>query len=356
MTKLTLNKNDNEFFVAICKDSFHSFLVFGVRDNTTKINRILARIGKFCDMNNPDTYFLNAGLNFLFNETNAQLVSEMVLTENNNQKLISSVSTISYKAYTINIENYCSFLEMLAKSKRFTEKDRLSAYQVIAEDDASLTFKFERIKDGTKDRAISLKTDVDEQVGANNISLGNSCRHTALSLLELGFGSRFYDVDIISNYSDFAKPFPYQTKLSRAFFIEKEWRNYVANKLGDDLLIFPLPPNPLLGNANDPSYLILKKIFKQLHAVSNRHLDNEVTYKKFYLIKTLYETVDSLKNKPLEEAFVAIDKWASDHAGLIDQKRSFTFFSTTGTRDMVDSLLQMKEKLLSVKKNVSDIR
>lgn len=349
---LTLNKDENEFFVAICKQGFHSFLVFGARDKTTKVNRVLARIGKVCDRDNPDTSVLNAGFNFLFSEANARLESEMVISESNNQALISSESTISYKAYSINIEHYRSFLEMLTKSNRFTDDDSLCAYQVTAEDDASLTFEFERITSSAMDRGVSLKVDVDEHLGTKNVRMGNSCRHTALSLLELGFGSRFYDVDMISNYSNFTRPFPYQTKFSRIFFMENERRKYVANKMGDDLLLFPLPPSPFKSDVNEQSHLILKKIFKQLHAVTSKHLDNDVTYKKFYLIKTLYQTVDALKDKPIEETFDAIDKWALDHAGLIDQKRSFTFFSTTGTRDMVNSFHHMREKLVSAKQNV----
>ena len=334
MPKLIVSKNC-EFFVAICKKREHSFVIFGVHDKEANKNHILCGVGKYFLMGEDASSMMSAncsnGLSFLFDEERGELYTEFYSKDGKicNQFRREEID-ISYSAYRISLENYLEFIFLLNHSKRFNSKQTLRGYDLDKSEGPNLEFEFykfvTRDKPLSEENAEKLKK-IDGS--ARSVSMGNSCRHTALMLVEMVIKEKQISV-VIMQWS-------FQTI-----------HVLLHERIRKELIYFPVPPPRQPAKKEEmPQHRVMVRLYRQLQTLSSKFLDNEVTYEKFYALRALYDQLDSRKDRSIFEVFEHIHAWDSQNASLIDTKRGFPFFFTTATRDMLNEFNEMESVLLT---------
>ena len=381
-----ISSGDNdELFIAICKDRLHSFIIVGTQNKDG--NHILCAGGKYCILKSSGCMIKNTilklkhSLAFLFHVLPGKLRQEDFYTENED-------TLITYKAYTFSEKQYEHFLESLSHCEK--KSDYLGAYKKQAggysysplvtydlclglpDDNTQLEknklyiehkgglFKYtvihpsgEIITDSITQGELSCEIDaplnidkispllpdilkitskrghteksttLDRSIGT--VSVDNSCRHTAIKLLKCGLDAKFSKKDDIS--SCFLESLPFTT-------------NIHERKLQGPLWILPVPPRK--QDLTPDAYQVLSKIYKQLENIPKHYTKNKTTDKKFQQLKKLYLDLDTRKVYSVEEFFKCIKEWEENNRGLIDTQRGFHLFKTTKTRKTINDLLELE--------------
>ncbi len=177
-----------------------------------------------------------------------------------------------------------------------------------------------------------------EMQSFHNLSLGNTCRHSGVRLLDilLGGDSEAYQQSVSNS---FLKSMPCRTTLSSGGYI------------GGPLYILPHPPTAYDQLAPDQQQ-ILYKLYHRMEGISNGHHDKPSTRAKFELLNKLYQgLVEDQEPSSLNFLQTIVVYRSGDLVNnFINQHRGWhwPFFHQTRTAEMFDTferqLAQIEDK------------
>jgi hypothetical protein len=314
---------DAELYVAICsiipksffkKLKIHSFIMVGVRHKKSG-NPIFCGVGKI-----------------VFNNKKIILWDELRhwLTKPKEKEF-------SYKAFSINLEQYHQFLMLLGECAPLApylgayipchniQTDLLDwSYQKLEKEETQYELsndpKLEKMKSRTKE-----------------MSLSNTCRHTAIELLNIILNPGQKNQDISSLWF---KKLPFTGRVREG-------------KMCGSLFILPSPPS--IDGLSKQQYKALSIMYAQLEQIPKKYKDKADTWRKFKNLKNLYVKASKKigshrEQEDLTRLLNIINHWETKNHNknqkLVDQhRRRFFIFGKTATRKMLDKIKKIKPKI-----------
>lgn len=301
----------SEFFMAICKteDDVHSFVVAGVRDLSTGVNHVLCAVGKQLEKRETIPQFV---FNAIFSNVKSQIKHESIAYDEDD------ITNISYKAFSITEENYHQFIQKLSQHPHVSRRVKFH----------------KKTPDGYVQETItkSDRVPVSYDTSFSNISIKNTCRKSAINLLDsvVKHGSKTQNI-----HTSFLKGFPGKAKLGKG-------------QLFGRMFILPVPPRPT--DISKENYHVLSRVYQQLENVCKGDINDNDTYKKYLSLKDLYNGINQQKTKDIDDVFHAINIWEANERNTIDTHRGFGrllrswgFYPVTSTRKMMMDLRSYKQ-------------
>ncbi|HHF7365497.1 TPA: hypothetical protein ACPSKY_000593 [Legionella bozemanae] len=310
-----------EFFMAVCGYKNHSYMIIGVKDSETQEQFVIGMFGR------------RGGLmgTYLTNERMPQ----------------RSQSLIGIQAFTISETQYKNLIQFLADLKK-NYKSNAAVFAVPStwlnrgdpsEQNEAVRFtwlnymansKTNRIEDLDLDGSASYDS---EQI-RQGVSLDNNCRTAAKHITQVTMSA-----ESLPNVSSFfLRSLPFKAHLSNG-------------KISDKLFIYPPPPPMQKKSENMVEWKILNRIYNRLDKIAKTSSkDMEESYKKFELLKTLYQQqYDKLTGGKhnLQDLMYDIKQYIEQEANaeIIDTPRNSFFHFKTSTRKMFEQI--QKENPLS---------
>ncbi|MDP3705513.1 MAG: hypothetical protein Q8R24_06345 [Legionellaceae bacterium] len=282
--------SQSDFFVAICKreKGSHSFIMLGVMQDGKP--KILARIGKLPEFNQTAT-------NAVAIKFATQAIFSYAKSELKNEK-INLDFPINYSAYSIKYDTYLNFVELLSK---VDSVGQIACYQPKTDDSPRddsrkirMSFKDVEKSPGDKTQEIQRISDNTQQ-----ITTSNTCRHTAIELLEYVLG-----ISKVSN------------NISRLFFRDLPVpATFIKGDLQETYFYLPPIPPEQSKFTNVKQFAVLATLYERMEQLQKKAPYDPRTIRKFELLKTLYSQQETifLGNKPesqlFSEALDAIQTW-----------------------------------------------
>lgn len=363
---MTINTDSNinnkpNFYMALCKKSLHSYLIIGKNDGNG--NTVLMRIGKsfwyqgVIDLLLLPYKMLMGGLSFLRQE-----------------RLSFQYETFEYKAFDISFEQLTDFYRIIAQiqiDQRNNKSDQDLACKYIINQAINSKFNFsqkeceQQLKLGrlpdisfgryvSKNKALNsifkIRAKIPEinpdgsiyfrqtslnsklyfnaenqwpksrldttknNFGTTTNSSCNSCRHTALKLLETFLGPAH------SISSRCTKSPGYKTK----FHIDKFNNNHLSS-----FFCFPPPPD-CFKDLDKKTNKVLNQIFKRLEEIPRINEDHPHTKNKFYKLKEVYLNLANKHKLNILDYMLEIEKTSGE---MLFKPRTSNFFSRLVKRE-----------------------
>jgi hypothetical protein len=330
---LDITKN-SEFFIALCQYGPHSYVALGAK--TKDKTQLLASFGKIASerTSNLCTSLCTA----VFNKVPATILNEPVTKHLKPNGFISnpSESNVTYKAYDISYQNYIEFLlymKQLSVAQRAQNQyaDILEAYIPITKTDKKVTFEWRSVESLNVENQIKKPHDKDTIIEptrnskALNLSLvSNTCRHSAIHFTQQARNNKHMGQGVSSA---FFKKLPLKATFTNG---EVSKQHY--------FYILPLPPSSYSDLSKEQEH-ILKKLYKRLDRLLQKHQNNPLTAEKFEQLKTLYNSITPKQTTAIWQVIDAVETWEKDNKTLISSHRSsFCFhFGKTATESMFKS-------------------
>ncbi|MCW8407841.1 hypothetical protein OQJ13_02515 [Legionella sp. PATHC035] len=337
---LKINKKTDHFFISISKQQgVHSFLMLGTYDpQGHKIQRLLSRVGKGHNLTKPNFLTnMQCICNGLFFSNPASLRDEWIYREK------IGLHPISYQAYDITYEQYIEFVRILESLQ--TDENKFACYKPVgtagpveSEQEGQCAEKPIENQDKiklrfTEDKVFPSRDVRQIQESVSELDLGNTCRHSAIKLVEevqhAPVGS------LVS--SSFFRELPYQTILE-------------YGKPSQDIPFYVLPPPPaafVLGDEGDGAKeMILGKLYSRMEALPCLEPDSEDTQIKFSKLKELYlDLVGPKKDLTLDLLIENIQDWKVKNKPQLEVLRKTYFWDylpfvkrTSSTMKLLDEI------------------
>ena len=303
----------SEFFIALGKTGIHSFVMLGVMQAGEP--KLLARVGKTILVDKDPCKVIAKAL---FGHTDSEL-------ENESLKLWDN---ISYAAYAINYAHYQQFIKLTSLAQG---SKGLKCYQTVREDDDTYVMSYDLLAQPELANASEREQAIVQRT--KNLHLTNTCRNTAIDLVEYTQGTQ-----LSGNVSHtFFRDLP----LSAVFNSGKPDRHFY---------VLPLPP--AAHEADQEKMVILTKIYKRMEQLLQKDPYGQNTIEKFKALKMLYQQQAGVPNGNIVEALASIKQWKADHKAVISQLRDQSFFgklfvsqsSTSAMADDIESSLANGKK------------
>ncbi|WP_133126849.1 hypothetical protein [Legionella nagasakiensis] len=309
-TERIVNKEQDEFFIALAKKGVHTFVMLGVMQEGRPV--LLARVGKFVIDDNQSCCRLGGKL--LFTGAKAELQPESLRLGGD----------ISYGAYVISYRQYLQFTKLMSMAQG---SQSIRCYLPEREDDTTAVLTLKEIK---KSESSDENTEQERKIIArtHHTQLSNTCRHTAIDLIEYTQGIR----TLTTNVSRlFFQSLPLQTKFSYG----------VAQ---DHFYVFPLPPEAY--HAEKEKRVILTKIYRRMENLLKKDPYGDNTIAKFSALKRLYVQQAGIPMDDVEQALDSIRQWKATSQPVIEHLRAQSFFgklfvSVSSTKVMADEIESM---------------
>ena len=111
---ITINKDNAHFFIAICEQEKHSFLMLGLYDQH-RVTQMLCRVGKVFNVNYEENEYGEEGCFQTTKRLSAAVFSAApsIIEDEGIDRMYKGEKSISYQAYTINYQQYIEFVRML---------------------------------------------------------------------------------------------------------------------------------------------------------------------------------------------------------------------------------------------------
>jgi len=306
---ITINKKTDHFFISICKIHAHSFLMLGVYDKN-RVSHLLCRIGKWgYSKKDPkkSEYSFTVGylFNLLFFSVRAKLTDEGVFRER------ESPNPINYQAYDITYEQY---LEFIQKLEGLQETDNIfRCYQPIEENGDEVTLIFARL--------CSSHTNLDKlKSTSDNLCIGNTCRHTAIAVIE---EVEHAPISAVSSL------------VSKTYFIDLPYKTQLAYGMPTfdiPFYVLPAPPAAFPG-LSEMERRVAKKLYKRMEHMLLLDPDSLQTQNKFASLKNLYtKIVRPQKKVTLEELLLSVQSWKEENQSTLSVLRKTYLWDRFFTR------------------------
>lgn len=299
----------SELFMAICQVSVHSFIIVGVQDKITGENHVLFSLGQvYTDSGKLCSDIFRT----LFTSMGGALGEEVFVYKRFSHDL-------SYKSFTLTQEQYSEFLSFVTPYRNKSIERRPHAFVLDCDPEKSkmISYRYTELSDQKEEPDVKSSP-------YSNITISNTCRHSAIRLLSRVFESITERAQDLSSF--FLSKFSYKTQIQNG-------------KFKGHIYILPVPPNP--KELSKTQYEVLFILYRRLEKIPKDAHDDPITIDKFNQLKILYQSLNSSKkNQSIKSLFTEIVKWEDVNKDLIDKKRDFTLFPTA-TRDMVDEIKRM---------------
>jgi hypothetical protein len=307
----------SEFFIALCKNEVHSFLVAGVKNEEHLT--ILVAVGKqalsslfAATVINPNPYIAAALRNEPF-----------MLKEAYQLNMDSQKNSIRYKAYSIRYEEYLHLLASLKDISLMQNRLPIMAYCPTAQNPMLLhwqsTHNWVNGHDAPDDSS-SL-----QHSGFERISLDNTCRHSALKLMAQSIEVKPQDLHLSSFFLQ--KP-PLKTQFSGRTVDQSQY----------PFCILPPPPS-LLHNQSEEKSRILKRLYRRLEQLLADTQKKPAVLHQFNELKDLYLQLTSEHLISLPDVVHLLDNWEAGHQELISPANRHCFFhKKSGNEQMFDRI------------------
>jgi hypothetical protein len=277
---------NSEFFIAMGKEDQHSFLMLGVRDNNTPPTaRILASVAKRWDVEPVQTL----GRALKGDGALARIANELTGDPTDED----DVSEITYEAYTITLkqlEEFLAFIKEVEKKQLENPKikhavdllegkhDTYKGICCFLPNKTGTTFKYGKLSEYTPPALLDEETQkkvIDIAAQGEHITAGNTCRTSALNIIELVLG--------------------FKTTISKYFNIAPK---YSLTLLGGQpkaemLYIVPPPPQKCEHYKKLPpkQQQALELMYQRLKQIPQKDPGNKITRDKFDCLKGIYNKV-----------------------------------------------------------------
>ena len=311
---ITINKDTDHFFLAICKKDVHSFLMLGLYDQN-QVSHLLCRVGKVFDHDNEeedDCFTANKRLaHFIFSSTNGIINDERTYRNNKGE------TPISYQAYDISYQQYKEFIQLLEGLQ--TDRNKFKCYKPIKEEGSQVSLKL------TSDLVFQQRKEMDDLINnTSQLGLGNTCRHTAIRLAEEVHHAPTSSLVSSSYFRDL----PYTTQLD--FGVPSA-----------DIPFYVLPVSPTAYPSLDENKRgILFKLYSRMEHMLLIDPHSEQTKIKFQSLKDLYNQIAGpQKDLSLDELLFSIQTWKQAHKDNLNVLRVTYFWDSLITRQSATSKL-----------------
>ncbi len=312
---ILINKDKDQFFIAICKQGAHSFLMLGVYDQN-QVTHLLCRVGKFFDLpresRNSRCYTTSSLIiNALFSSAKAKIKDEKLSREAKGEV------PISYQAYDLSYQHYLEFIQLLEGLQ--TDDNKYKCYKPVAENQSEVYLKL------TRDLIFTPRTDLGEIIAdTSEVRLNNTCRHTAIKLVE---EAQHVPVSPLIS-SNFFSDLPYQTRLD-------------YGKPSADVPFYVLPPSPAAyPDLSEEKRSAVTKLYTRMEHLLLIDPYSVHTQNKFRSLKDLYtEIAGPQKDLTLDQLLFSIQSWKEANKSTLNVLRQKYFWDYFFTRESATSQL-----------------
>lgn len=320
MEPLVLSKKQ-DYFISLGKQGAHSFMMLGVilSDGSPKL---LARVGKWI--------------------LEPTLITPKILGQGVVAKLCDEPTTrksgtvipISYQAYAINYEQAEGFLgliaeidkelmndkEIKARTIATTNRKDLSDEQIIIHEAVhsyaptkiegeKVTFEWSRLTTCKLQTTLSMQQKKELSDGAQRVQIHNTCRTTALNLVEAILG--------------------FATNISKYFFVSPSYQTVLKAGSPDKNTFYILPPPPSVykESLSKIQNETLNKLYQRLEAIPTLHASSTKTRKKFDALKQIYNDIAGANQLSANQLLGKILEHESAKKDNLFKQREPNFFS-----------------------------
>ncbi|MGQ3888123.1 hypothetical protein ACQUW5_03700 [Legionella sp. CNM-1927-20] len=343
LAELILNKDD-EYFLAIAKQGYHSFLMLGVIQNN--VPKLLARVGKTNDIDPDIKHHFKFLSKNLTSGTLARLADEGI-TRRGYKK-----DSIAYQAYSIDFEQMKEFLALIAyieerqlaneeiktalkktyKTALKVDREVIQAYVPIKENVSGtlnatpnqIVFELKKLREYDSPTAgylQDLKQTNRIVQEMKQINVSHTCRHSAVDILEA----------ILH----------YKTDTSKQFFIPLSYRTRLKGGVPDKESFYILPPPPAIyKNLTNYQIKALNKLYERLKKIPKLHSSDPRTRMKFDELKTLYKTIAGTSRISAPGLLLEIVKFENNKKDILFKQRSNHFISFFTPHSATEKALQ----------------
>lgn len=308
---ISINNETDHFFISICKMNQHSFIMLGVYNNF-QVSHLLCRVGKIFDLPNQtgiikkclESYGALGGA--IFASSKAKILDEGISRKRKGQ------IPVSYQAYDISYEQYCEFIHYLESIQ--TENNQFQCFKPFVQDGNVVHFS------QTSARVFPTSVHWRElQTEINEISTSNTCRHSAIKLIEAV--TKTPVSSLVSPY--FFINLPYKTQL-----------DYGKPSKNMPFYVLPSPPPPIHPGFNKEKRLIAKKLYQRMERLPLLEPNSSMTGQKFDSLKSLYlQIIGPQKKQSINELLLGIQKWKEKNRPCLQTLRRTYFWDSFITRE-----------------------
>lgn len=306
---LSINIKTEKFFIAIGKENSHTFIMFGVYDQNY-VKHLLCRVGKDVDEPvDPNAYQCMVKCsrlkNVFFSKLKSKLRNERTVRTN------SENNPISYQAYDTTYDNYQEFIQLLEALQ--TTENTFSCFKPSKEEGDVVEF----IK--TSIPVCIDRTDLGAlRKNISEFSIDNTCRHTAINLVEE------------------VQKTPVSSMVSSSFFLDLPNRTKLT--YGNPSAVIPfyvLPLSPVSFQDLDvEKKRIIEKLYHRMERLVLLEPDSEQTMDKFNSLKNLYlQLVGEQKQLSLNELLFNIQSWKEQNKAVLSTLRKTYFWDAFFIRE-----------------------
>jgi hypothetical protein len=322
---ITINTETDRLFVAICKKYGHSYVMLGTYDKDS-VQHVLCKLGKYFNVDAESEVGscfsgVIALIRALFSSTEANLLDEGISTNRHGRALALGHHPISYQAYDITYEQYLEFIQTLESLQ--TEKEKFVCYKPYEKNGNKVLLRpSSELLGGSKKNGDQLLAHV------GHLSIGNTCRHTAIKLVEQAQNAPISE----SVSTCFLNELPYQTHLD-------------FGKPSADIPFYVLPASPAAYlHFNEKHKQVLGKLYQRMETLLFIDIGSKITQNKFQSIKKLYlQLVGSQKSLSLGELLHSIVNWKQENKSILMNLRQTYLWDAFFTRN--SATMQMVEEL-----------
>ncbi|KTC83200.1 hypothetical protein [Legionella cincinnatiensis] len=323
---ITINPQADKFFISINKQGVHSFIMLGIYDQN-KAKHLLCRVGKFGDNDDKDpncslvTKFL---CNALFYKNKAKLGDEGIT------RRAKGSTPITYQAYDITYAQYLEFIQILESLQ--TDENKFLCYKPVATQNNEVTLEL----NNDLIFAPQPKNKIKENV--NELHVGNTCRHSAITLVEA------------------TQHAPVASLVSSSFFTSLPYKTVLDyGKPSEEIPFYVLPAPPVaFSGLGQTKTKIITKLYQRMERMLLLETNSQSTQDKFLRLKELYlNIVGPQKKLSFSELLQSIQTWKKDNESILTALRKKYFWDSFFTRKSATmSLIEEVERDLQVAQKV----
>lgn len=325
--EIAIDKASSDFFIALGQEGIHSFVMLGIMQNNKP--KILARVGKTNAVDKDFGAGCKMAIKGLFSQTEAELRKES----------LHPYAKISYAAYTISYNQYLQFTTLMAlihrKESDGKKSNAIQCHLPVREVGTTTILQLTDI--AQRDEFGPENTERERRIVAatHNIKIANTCRHTAIELIEYVLG-----VNKLRN------------NIPRFFF----WglpltTTFTAGEPADPFYVFPLPPAAY--KVGKEKTALLNRIYTRMEALVTKAPYEKNTRDKFTALKELYAQQAGIAPDDIADSITSIQRWKATHREVIIQLRQQSFLGKLFTRrSSTEAMADEIEKELTARQKI----
>lgn len=321
---ITIDKAQERLFIALGKSKTHTFIMLGVYQGI-RFRYLLSRAGKIFSLDSDGCLQeIEDAYATLFSTLPGKLVNESIL----GSELRST--PISYQAYDLSLIQYIEWIRLLESIQ--TEDNKFHCYKPIRETRDEITFI------STDELLFKDKITHSSLNSTQDLSVNNTCRHTAISLIEAVL--KVPKSSLISN--QFFMELPYKTEL-----------NFCMPSVVIPFYVLPNAPAAYPHFSAEKQWVMVK-LYQRMETLLLLEPYSELTQAKFIALKRFYtDSLEATQELSLEELLSSVRLWKENNKPILSTLRKIYFWDDyfireSETMSMVSDIENVLESQLSI--------